>query len=74
MATKKDAHLTVRISPEELGEIRDFATTNGMQQSEFVLSASRSPMGRGGIQERYLLLAARLANIETLLAGQSQAV
>lgn len=74
MATKKDAHLTVRISPEELDDIREFATTNGMQQSEFVLSAIRSAMGRGGMQEKYLLLAARLANIENQLAQQSQPV
>ena len=65
---RKDAHLTIRISPEELEEIREFAIGNGMQQSEFVLSAIRAAMGKtGGIQEQYLTLAARLAAIEARL-------
>ena len=70
MATKKDAHLTVRISPEELEEIKLYAVTNGMQQSEFVLGAIRSAMGKGGLQEQYLTLAARLAAIESKLGAE----
>jgi uncharacterized protein (DUF1778 family) len=70
MATKKDAHLTVRISPEELEEIKQYANTHGMQQSEFVLTAIRAAMGKGGLQEQYLQLASRLASIESRLATE----
>ncbi len=64
---RKDSHLTVRISPEELEEIRQFAASNGMQQSEFVMSALRAAMGKPGVQEQFLTLSARLAAIESQL-------
>lgn len=67
---RKDAHLTVRISPEELEEIKEFAASNGMQQSEFVMSALRAAMGKGGVQEQFLTLSARLAALEARLEKQ----
>lgn len=65
--TTKNAHLTVRIAPDELEEIKEYASANGMQQSEFVLAAIRSAMGRGGVQEQYISLASRLAALESRL-------
>jgi len=67
---RKDSHLTVRITPEELEEIKEFATANGMQQSEFVMAAIRSAMGKGGMHEQFLTLSARLAALETRLEKQ----
>ncbi|MGI8501132.1 MAG: plasmid mobilization protein [Hassallia sp.] len=67
---RKDSHLTVRISPEELEEIKEFAASNGMQQSEFVMTALRAAMGKAGVHEQFLTLSARLAALEARLEKQ----
>lgn len=67
---RKDSHLTVRVSEQELEEIRQFANLNGMQQSEFVMSAVRAAMGKSGLQEQYLTLLTRVAALEARLEKQ----
>lgn len=71
MTSKKDSHLTIRISPEELEEIRNFANSQGMSQSEFVLASIRAGMGKDGFQEKYIALASRLAILENAVFRQS---
>lgn len=43
---KKDTHLTIRISSEELQEIKEFAASKQKGFTEFVLQAIREKMGR----------------------------
>ena len=51
--SKKDTHLTVRISTEELQEIKDFAATRNKSFTDFVLSAIRTQMDKEeGLDER----------------------
>ena len=66
---KKDAHLTVRITPEELEEIREYASQNGYLQSDFVLKAIRTAMGKsGGLEEQLQNLTRRLIEVEKQLS------
>lgn len=43
--SKKDTHLTIRISSEELQEIKDFATNQNKSFTDFVMSAIQEKMG-----------------------------
>lgn len=51
--SKKDTHLTIRISTEELQEIKDFAATRNKSFTDFVLTAIKTQMGKEtGLDDR----------------------
>ena len=51
--SKKDSHLTIRISSEELQEIKDFAATQNTSFTDFVMDAIKARMGKElGLNER----------------------
>jgi uncharacterized protein (DUF1778 family) len=51
--TKKDSHLTIRISSDELQEIKDFAISQNVSFTDFVMDAIKARMGKElGLNER----------------------
>lgn len=65
----KETRLNIRITPEELVELKSFAESANMSVSEFVLAASRSYMGKtAGIEQQVLNLSQRLLEVERQLA------
>lgn len=43
---KKTTHLTIRISPEELQEVKEFASSLDMSFTDFVLESLHEKMGK----------------------------
>lgn len=71
---KKDARLSIRISPQELQDIKDFAESNGLAFTDFVLSAIRNAMHKNPeSQEDYLALVRRVAALERAVFENQQA-
>ncbi|WP_026730759.1 hypothetical protein [Fischerella sp. PCC 9605] len=70
---KKDARLSVRISPQELQEIKDFADENGLAFTDFVLGAIRDAMHKKPESEEFVALVRRVAALEKTVYKQSQA-
>jgi uncharacterized protein (DUF1778 family) len=70
MDTKsKETRLNIRITPEELAELKAFAESKHMTTSEFVLAAARSFMGKQeGLEQQVLNLSKRLLEVEKRLA------
>jgi uncharacterized protein (DUF1778 family) len=69
MTTTKETRLNIRITPEELAELKRFAESANMSVSEFVLAASRSYMGKTeGLEQQVLNLSKRLLEVERQLA------
>jgi hypothetical protein len=67
--TTKETRLNIRIGQEELAEIKAFADAHNMSVSEFVLTASRSFMGKGSnLEDQVLALGKRLLDLETEVA------
>ena len=62
----KNVNLTIRVTPSELDEIREYAASVGMPYSEFCMNAIKVAMGK---KEMLTLesLAERLAAIEAKL-------
>ncbi|MBW4504548.1 MAG: hypothetical protein KME57_34630 [Scytonema hyalinum WJT4-NPBG1] len=52
--SKKTTHLTIRISPEELQEVKDFAASQGMSFTDFVLEALAEKMGKENDRDKRL--------------------
>lgn len=68
MATsKKTTHLTIRITPEQLQEVKDFAASLDMTFTDFVLEALSEKMGKENDRDK------RLKALERAVFHQSQA-
>ena len=52
--SKKTTHLTIRISPEELQEVKDFAHGLDMSFTDFVLEALAEKMGKENDRDKRL--------------------
>ena len=51
--TKKDSHLTIRISSDELQEIKDFASIQNVSFTDFVMGAIKARMNKElGLNDR----------------------
>ena len=65
----KETRLNIRITPDELQELRLFAESKNMSVSEFVLTSARSYMGKSeGLEEQVLNLSKRLLEVEHQLS------
>lgn len=68
MTTVKETRLNIRITPEELKELKQFAESRDMNLSEFVLASARSYMGKSeGLEAQVLNLSKRLLDVERQL-------
>lgn len=56
----KDNHLTIRISSEDLNEIKQYALKSGRSFTDFVLTAIKQEMGK---QDGYDFRIKRLENL-----------
>ena len=51
--SKKDSHLTIRINADELQEIKDFALSQNVSFTDFVMDAIKARMGKElGLSDR----------------------
>ncbi len=69
MSTAKETRLNIRISPEELAELKAFAESRDMSLSEFVLTASRAYTGKAQkLEERLLDVERQIAYLKNKVA------
>jgi uncharacterized protein (DUF1778 family) len=64
--SKKTTHLTIRISPEQLQEVKDYAASLDMSFTDFVLEALAEKMGKENDRDK------RLEALERAVFHQSQ--
>ena len=51
--SKKDSHLTIRINADELQEIKDFALSQNVSFTDFVMDAIKARIGKElGLSDR----------------------